>query len=153
MDIQFLPITQDQAEQIAYQWHYEGIYAFYNMEADEEDLAEFINPLTRGAVFAAISNQELIGFISVDIHTVGQIEIGLGLRPDLTGQGYGVVFLSQALNYMKSKFSPSIISLAVATFNKRAISLYKKIGFIEETTFMQHTNGGDYEFVNMKYVC
>ena len=32
------PITQEQAEEIAYNWHYDGKYAFYDMEADEEDL-------------------------------------------------------------------------------------------------------------------
>lgn len=154
MDIQFKPITQEQAEQIAHHWHYEGIYAFYNMEADEEDLAEFMDPHTRGdSVFVAMKSEELIAFISLEVHSVDHIELGLGLRPDLTGQGFGVSFLSQALNYIKTHFSPKIITLAVATFNKRAISLYKKIGFIEKSVYMQNTNGGEYEFVRMKYFC
>ena len=34
-------MTQEEAEEIAYNWHYEGKYSFYDIEADEEDLAEF----------------------------------------------------------------------------------------------------------------
>ncbi|SFB28367.1 hypothetical protein SAMN04488072_11322 [Lentibacillus halodurans] len=34
----FKIITQQQAEEIAYQWHYDGKYAFYDMDTDEENL-------------------------------------------------------------------------------------------------------------------
>lgn len=39
----FQLITQEQAEEIAFNWHYDGKYAFYNMEADEEDLTDFLD--------------------------------------------------------------------------------------------------------------
>jgi [ribosomal protein S18]-alanine N-acetyltransferase len=37
-------MTQEQAEEIAFNWHYDGEYSFYDMEADQEDLEEFLNP-------------------------------------------------------------------------------------------------------------
>ncbi|WP_251127910.1 MULTISPECIES: hypothetical protein [unclassified Exiguobacterium] len=43
MNHTFHPLTQDQAEQIAFEWRYEGEYAFYNMDADEENLASFLD--------------------------------------------------------------------------------------------------------------
>ena len=39
MTYEFNILTQEQAENIAYNLHYDGEYSFYNMEADEEDLA------------------------------------------------------------------------------------------------------------------
>ena len=155
MNIHFQPITQEQAEQIAYHWHYEGIYAFYNMEADEEDLVEFLNPeIQKDSILAAVTpNNELIGFLSIHkpVHDIA--EIGLGLRPDLTGRGMGLVFLLKGIEFVKERYSPLSITLAVATFNKRAITVYKRSGFVEEETFIQTTNGSKYEFVKMKLNC
>ena len=41
MEYTYTVMTQEEAEEIAYNWHYEGKYSFYDIEADEEDLAEF----------------------------------------------------------------------------------------------------------------
>jgi len=148
------PITQEQAEEIAYNWHYDGKYAFYDMEADEEDLAEFLDNNKRNdSIYAVIEKKQLIGFFSIYQEENNTINIGLGLRPDLTGQGTGYTFLTTGINYIKERYSPAFISLAVATFNTRAIKVYKKAGFKETTTFMQSTNGGEFEFVKMIYTC
>ena len=37
-------MTQEQAEEIAFNWHYDAEYSFYDMEADKEDLVEFLDP-------------------------------------------------------------------------------------------------------------
>ena len=42
MGYMFTVMSQAEAEEIAYNWHYEGEYSFYDIEADEEDLAEFL---------------------------------------------------------------------------------------------------------------
>ena len=41
------PLTQSDAETIA-TWHYDGEYAFYDAEADPEDLEELLDPALRG---------------------------------------------------------------------------------------------------------
>ncbi|MDU1846287.1 MAG: GNAT family N-acetyltransferase [Niallia nealsonii] len=148
------PITQEQAEEIAYNWHYDGKYAFYDMEADEEDLAEFLDNNKRNdSIYAVTEKKQLIGFFSIYQEENNTINIGLGLRPDLTGQGTGYTFLTTGINYIKERYSPAFISLAVATFNTRAIKVYKKAGFKETTIFMQSTNGAEFEFVKMIYTC
>lgn len=150
----FQLITQEQAEEIAFNWHYDGKYAFYNMEADEEDLTEFLDRDKRAdSVYAVTENNRLIGFFSIHQEENDTIDIGLGLRPDLTGQGLGYTFLATGITYIKERFSPAFITLAVAVFNDRAIKLYKKAGFKEAATFLQYTNGGEYEFVKMIYPC
>jgi ribosomal-protein-alanine N-acetyltransferase len=59
-------LTQLQAEDIAYHWHYTSEYSFYDMDADEEDLIEFLDPAGRGDHTYAVSQEdELIGYFTV----------------------------------------------------------------------------------------
>jgi [ribosomal protein S18]-alanine N-acetyltransferase len=150
----FEKMTQQEAEEIAYNWHYDGDYSFYDMEADKEDLAEFLNPELRGdSVFTIYKGEEIIGYFSVNQTAAATYDIGLGMRPDLTGRGMGVDFLKAGLDFVITRFSPKKITLSVATFNQRAIKVYRKMGFKELDTFMQDTNGDTYEFIRMEYTC
>ncbi|MEN1935354.1 GNAT family protein [Paenibacillus sp. 102] len=152
MNYTFEVMTQEQAEEIAYNWHYEDRYAFYDMEADQKDLAEFLDPTIRGeTIFAVSENNQLIGFFSftrVDIHTV---DIGLGMKPKLTGDRLGLAFIKAGLAFCEKKYQPKYITLSVATFNERAIKVYKKAGFEAVGTFIQATNGSCFEFLKMMY--
>ncbi len=142
MMYKFEKMTQEQAEEIAHNWHYNGEYAFYDMEADEEDLAEFLDCKARGnAMFAVMMNDELIGFFSVSQAAATVYDIGLGMRPDLTGDGRGVEFLYAGMNFIQSSNTVDKITLSIATFNQRAIKVYRKVGFKDMDTFMQDTNG------------
>ncbi|WP_335871737.1 GNAT family N-acetyltransferase [Bacillus sp. 2205SS5-2] len=152
MNYRFDLMTQKQAEIIAYHWHYEGEYSFYDMEADPEDLAVFLNAKTRGESMYAVSmGNEIIGFFSVQNATKDTYEIGLGMRPDLTGSGKGLAFLKAGIDFVQATFTPKKIILSVATFNQRAIKVYRKLGFKDTETFMQHTNGSTFEFLKMTY--
>lgn len=154
MTYQFNVMTQEQAENIAFNWHYDGDYSFYDMEADEEDLEEFLNPEERGdTTFAVTKDKELVAFFSVRRIAEGIFDIGLGMRPDLTGKGAGVEFLKACMNYVQSEFNSEKTTLSVATFNQRAIKLYRKVGFKDVETFMQNTNGSTFEFLKMEYTC
>ncbi|WP_337874560.1 GNAT family N-acetyltransferase [Exiguobacterium sp.] len=146
----FHPLTQEQAELIAFEWRYEGEYAFYNMDADEEDLALFLDADERGdATFAILEDDDLIGFVTLQFESAETVSIGLGMRPDLTGSGNGHRFLTSILTWIEATYGTHTIRLAVATFNKRAIRLYESLGFIPQDTFLQETNGGVYPFLTM----
>lgn len=130
MSYKFEFMTQEQAEDIAYNWHYEGMYSFYDMEEDKEDLDEFLDPRKRGdSMFVVIKDYEVIGFFSFDKAPDNTIDIGLGMRPDLTGKGNGLEFLKAGIEFIKINYKPDNITLSVATFNQRAIKAYQKIGF------------------------
>jgi [ribosomal protein S18]-alanine N-acetyltransferase len=150
----FEKMTQQEAEEIAYNWHYDGEYSFYDMEADREDLAEFLNPELRGdSVFTVYLGEEIGGYYSVNQTAAATYDIGLGMRPELTGSGMGLAFMKAGMDFVKSRFKPEIITLSVAMFNQRAIKVYRRMGFIDLDTFMQNTNGGSYEFLRMEYKC
>ncbi|MCA0173044.1 GNAT family N-acetyltransferase [Bacillus sp. RAR_GA_16] len=152
MTYQFEIMTQEQAEDISYNWHYDGEYSFYDMEADEEDLQEFVDPELRGdSTFAVLENRELVGFFNVTKVDDRTYDIGLGMRPDLTNKGKGLEFIKAGLAFINKKYNPSKITLSVATFNQRAINVYRKLGFKDVHTFMQDTNGSTFEFLKMEY--
>lgn len=145
-------MTEVDAHQIA-SWHYPPPYDFYDFDQDPEDLAALLDPLHWQAPYYAVfcGENELIGFFSLhqDAQDNQMVEIGLGLRPDLTGRGLGLAFLQAGLAFAQQQFFTGKWSLGVATFNQRAIRVYERAGFIPLNTFLQRTNGGTYEFLRM----
>jgi len=76
--------------------------------------------------------------------------VGLGLRPDLTGAGHGLEFVTAVLSFARQRFAPREFCLTVAAFNARAILVYKRAGFREAERFQHETNGGTHAFVRMR---
>jgi len=146
----FKPMNESDARAIV-TWHYDPPYDFYDMDQDPDDLAEFLNPQSWQETNYSVSDEQgqLVGFFSFTLYDATTLEIGLGLRPDLTGKGLGISFLQVGLAFGRSKFTPACFVLRVATFNTRAIRTYERAGFKPLQTYMQHTNGGEYEFLRM----
>jgi len=145
-------MTLADAEAIA-AWHYPEPYAFYDWTADADDLVELLDPVPRPGVHRAAVDDldgDLIGFFTFKTRRPGTIEIGLGLRPDHTGRGLGQTFVEAGLDHARRVNGPEFFSLAVATFNRRAITVYERAGFTAVRTYMHHTNGGEWEFVEMR---
>ena len=147
--LHFEQLNQKEAEAIA-EWHYPEPYSFYDWTADPDDLRELLDPALRGDAYWAARDEanELVGYFSFKPKG-GTVEIGLGLRPDLTGRGLGASFLAAGLEFGRARFSAERFSLAVATFNERAIKVYERAGFSRERIYMHSTNGGEWEFLEM----
>jgi [ribosomal protein S18]-alanine N-acetyltransferase len=142
-------MTEKYAKQIL-TWKYEAPYDFYNNEESSESL----NELLENTYYAVLSEeQELVGFFCLGIaaqvpygSTVGAYneeikDIGIGMNPSLTGQGFGTEFFSFILSYIQETYQLESIRLTVAKFNQRAIHLYKKLGFVEKVEFTRETTG------------
>ena len=98
-------------------------------------------------------NGTLIGYFTVCKINDGTVDIGLGMKPNITGNGFGLQFVNAGLAFSKEKYGCKYITLSVATFNKRAIKVYKRAGFEAVGTFIQKTNGSYFEFLKMNYIC
>lgn len=149
MPFQFKPMTEEDAQAIV-NWHYEGIYAFYDMEQDAADMEEFLDARNWPDSYYAVVDEvgEVVGFFVFEPE--GQeVVLGLGLRPDCTGQGWGQAFVEAGLGFARVKYHPARFRLHVAAFNSRAIWVYEKAGFKPDGTYMNRTNGGEYEFLQM----
>ena len=141
-------MTADDAGEIA-AWRYPEPYGFYDWDRDADDLSELLNPAGWGVkYFAADADQRLAGFFAFTV--AGEVvEIGLGLRPDLTGRGLGESFLATGLRFAAERFPAPTYALAVAAFNRRAIAVYERAGFREARRYEHFTNGALHEFVWM----
>jgi [ribosomal protein S18]-alanine N-acetyltransferase len=146
----FTQLSQEDAEAIA-EWHYPEPYSFYDWTADPGDLRELLDSALRGDAYWAVCDEanELVGHFSFKPKDEQTVEIGLGLRPDLTGRGLGASFLAAGLEFAGTRFAPARFVLSVATFNERAIKVYERAGFSRERIYMHSTNGGEWEFLEM----
>ena len=132
-------------------WRYEPPYDFYDSTADPADLAELLDPQSRRNVYFSALDEEnrLMGFFQFE-KADETVNVGLGLRPGLTGMGLGKEFVLSGLAFARERYAPERFTLSVATFNKRAISIYERAGFRRDEVYLQETNGGEYEFLRME---
>ena len=149
-ELHFTQLSQEDAEAIA-EWRYPEPYSFYNWSADVDDLGELLDAFLRGDAYWAVKDDagELVGHFSFKPKTEGTIEIGLGLRPDLTGRGLGASFLAAGLDFARERFEPDRFVLSVATFNERAIKVYERAGFQRGQIYLHFTAGREWEFLQM----
>ena len=127
-------------------WRYPAPYDFYNIELDQETLKE----LLENDYYTVLDHdEELVGFFCIGssakvpigaefgAYSEELIDVGIGMKPELTGQGYGSTFFSCILAYIREQFQDVPLRLTVAKFNTRAIHLYKKLGFVKKTEFQR----------------
>ncbi len=128
-------------------WQYDEPYDFYNIDVTPEVIKEMLED----EYYVVIDHVGgLLGFFCIgipaqvpnDIYNYSEefIDIGLGMKPELTGKEYGASFFSFVLDYITHSFEGISLRLTVASFNKRAIHLYSKFGFTKEFEFMKGTN-------------
>ena len=149
-DFTIRPMTAADAHAVA-AWRYPGEYSFYNADADADDLTELLDPAGWGQRYFAAdetAHHELAGFLEVKL-TGPVAEIGLGLRPDLTGHGAGESFVRTCLRFASATLGAQSYTLAVAAFNHQAITVYERAGFQKVERFEHVTNGGLHAFIRM----
>ena len=163
--VTFQPMAEAKARAIA-AWRYDEPYAFYNAPEGAADdpgyLHELLDP--DNPYYAAIDSRgALIGFLAfgwpAQVGTPEEraeayggeqaLDVGLGLRPDLTGRGLGLAFVEAGLAFARERFAPARFRLSVAAFNHRAIRVYERAGFGRVRAMTLDSSGGPYEFVIM----
>jgi len=140
-------LTIEQATQAALDdmetWRYEPPYDFYDGDADP-----VLNP--ERYFVARDENGALAGFYYFE-EKGDALEYGLGLRPDLTGQGLGAEFFADGLAFGRELYRPSRVVLSVAAFNRRAIAVYERAGFRHTGRHMRSfPRFGDVAFLDME---
>ncbi len=113
------PLGPDERAQLD-GWRYDPPYEFYDGEDDPVQNPE--------RFFVVRDGDELVGFYYFDARE-DTVEIGLGLRPDLTGKGLGLQFFLDGVAFAHERFPGRRVTLNVAAFNERAITVYERAGF------------------------
>ncbi|WP_238145013.1 GNAT family N-acetyltransferase [Streptococcus suis] len=126
-----IPLPQDLALEIANQWRYQPPLDAYTISANPETYAEMISPEARGGrFFAVIRNAALMGYFCMD-QDGETVDIRLGMKPSLTGQGNGRAFYQTIEDYVVEHVQPASIKLTVAAFHQAAQTLFRALGFTE----------------------
>ena len=124
------PLTQAHAAEIA-EWRYEFPYEWYDTASDPRRVELFSNAVRREGLRAVIGDDgDLVGFFNF-VREADEVRIGLGMRPDLTGQGLAQPFIDAGLEYARTQWEPLRFRLWVARWNERALRAYRRAGFRE----------------------
>jgi ribosomal-protein-alanine N-acetyltransferase len=146
----FMPMTEACAR-TALNWHYEPPYDFYNHDSTQLDALirdSYLNPAYRYfSVFDG--NDSLIAFrcFGEDARVPGgdyspdALDMGGGLRPDLTGHGLGPQIIRAAMDFARAEFSPRAFRATVAEFNLRAQRSCEKVGYVPVQRFIATHSG------------
>ena len=134
-DITIVPMLKETAEAVN-SWVYEGVYSFYN--AMSEDVSHFLD----GEHYACFDEDgSLVGMLAYgedtriptveeDVYIEDRLDIGVKMRPDMCGRGFGEDFVNRGLSFARKSFGAKSFRLSVAAFNERAIKVYKRCGFV-----------------------
>ncbi len=155
MRLTFAPMTARDVRTVA-GWTYEPPYDIYNLDAAPLDdlLDALLDP--RNAYYAITDEAgELIGFccygpdarVPGGDYTAPAVDVGLGLRPDLTGQGLGPGVIGAVLDFADTILRPTIFRTTIAAFNSRSVRAFEKVGFTEVSRFT--TSGEPREWVQL----
>ena len=133
----FQPVSEEEVR-LFLTWAYEPPYDIYNMGILDEfdEMGYFLDPANR---FHSITSEDgdLLAFCSFgrDAQVPGgnyrfeALDIGLGIRPDLTGQGQGINYANAVVDFARRTFAPPAYRVTIAGWNKRARRVWEKAGF------------------------
>ncbi len=144
----FRPITAADVAHL-FTWHYPPPYDLYNPGAGGSLTglqAAFLQPDYRyHAVFpaGAPDGGELIAYrcFGVDARVPGghydddRLDMGGGMRPDLTGRGWGPLLMRAAMRFAHDSFGATRFRATVAAFNERALKACQKAGYRMAASF------------------
>ncbi len=141
------PLTLAHAQDIC-TWQYPAPYDCYDMTGARP--STLLDP-SAGFV-ALLVEDELVGFRSFgnDGRVPGwdydddALDTGGGLRPSLTGQGWGRAAIATGLAYGSEQFHPQAFRVTVASFNVRALRTVASLGFEPVGEFVSTTDQRPY---------
>jgi [ribosomal protein S18]-alanine N-acetyltransferase len=140
MSLRIRPVAEEDAREFA-SWTYPEPYAMYS--SSPEDAVWFLDP-ANGYLTVEDDEHGLVGFccFGLDARVPGgtydeeHIDLGTGMRPELTGQGRGREFLGAVIDDCARRFPGKPMRTTVAAFNERARRMVQRAGFRETEIFV-----------------
>src|SRR5262245_54371484 len=132
------------------QWRYEPPYDIYNIDASAGEAAVWFFTAPQNSYYQIRDERgALVAFCCFGLeaqvpggdYSSAALDIGMGVRPDLTGKGRGQTFAAAAIDFARATFAPPALRVTVADFNKRARRVWEKAGFQAVQTFASSYDG------------
>lgn len=155
MELNIKRMSYDEVKQIS-KWVYKEPYSIYSMDGSDNCIGELLN---ENYFSVSDKNGYLIGYYcfgapaqvsagnQFSVYDFKDItDIGLGMSPNLCGQGLGLKFFNSGLGFASNKLSAKRFRLTVATFNQRAIKVYQQAGFEKVNSFERISETGKIDF-------
>lgn len=122
-------------------WRYEPPYDCYDLEPTGANLRYMLRPEVN--CHTAVSDDGIVAYCTFgsDARVPGgdysaqALDIGLAVRPDLTGRGLGGRIVEAVVGFARERFTPSTLRVTIAKRNQRAIKVWRAAGFAEVSTF------------------
>lgn len=133
--LKFRPFTEQDALAAA-SWRYPEPYASYDLDPwDRNVVAALLRE--QNQYHAILRDDETVGFycLGEDARIPGwdydasALDLGMGLRPDITGQGQGSLYMAAVVFHLRQQKPGVTIRASVASWNHRAIRLCESAGF------------------------
>lgn len=148
----FVPMTEPAAREIL-AWRYDEPYALYDLT--DEALPILLEP---GNHYFAASDAGggIAGFCCFgeeaqvpggDYADANLLDVGVGLRPDLTGGGRGAGFVTAVLRLACERTAQRGFRVTIAAFNQRSQRMFLGLGFGESDRFRREGRPRGMEFV------
>lgn len=152
MTYSFQPMDEAHARAIL-DWRYGPPYTLYNV-APEDVNAALPGLLDPGWAYFSMHDEQgdLVGFccFGEDARVPGgdygtpALDIGWGMRPDLTGRGRGAAFLEAILDFARRTYTAGLYRTTVAAFNARSRRLCENQGFRPVQDFVHSVTGDEF---------
>lgn len=149
MPFVFHPIDKTSAR-VVLAWRYPPPYESYNEEPEriEQVVQELLRPdyhyyrLAEGAdPLVAYCCFGLDARVAGGDYRLEALDLGLMVRPDLTGQGRGGQFAGAVLEFAQRTFPQTVWRVTIAEFNQRAQRVWQKLGFCRVQMFARRGDG------------
>lgn len=153
--LRFIPMQPDYARDLL-TWRYPPPYDIYN-EADvsiqeRENIVRFLcDPINH---YSAMLDEQGIyiggcshGFdaqVEGGDYSEEAMDIGLGVKPEYTGRGFGAEVVRQMLLYYHQLRQPQKFRATIAAFNRRSQRVFEKNGFQRTQTFERPSDGREF---------
>ena len=160
LHISYRPADEASAREFL-EWQYEPPYDIYNCPPDQLEHVIRYNINPKNNVYAMFDQAErLVGYCSYgwDAQVPGgdysaeALDIGMMIKPTLTGQGLGADFAGEVIKNGIKKYDPEKLRVTVAAFNTRAVRVWEKQGFRKTQTFESLGNGMEFVVLTKEVV-
>ena len=124
-------------------WQYEAPYNAYDMTDERDEAVEyFLDPSMSCHVL--VDSGDLVGFctfgpdgqVSGGRYERDAVDLGMGIRPELTGKGRGRLYTEAAIAQARQLFPDKALRVTIAEWNRRAVRVCVNAGFTEASRFV-----------------
>lgn len=155
LSVKFIPMQPAYARDLL-AWRYPPPYDIYNEPEvsiqERENIVRFLcDPINnysamlddKGVYIGGCSH----GFdaqVEGGDYSENAMDVGLGLKPEYTGRGFGAEIVRQIITYYQQQHHPKQFRATIAAFNRRSQRVFEKNGFQRTQTFQRPSDGREF---------